>query len=44
MKQNSKLSTEIDNDYEYDAEEIFLDVCKALVAIVLIGMVLYAAI
>ncbi|WP_267283366.1 hypothetical protein [Kangiella geojedonensis] len=42
MKQNSEINTEIDNDY--DAEGIFIDVCKALVAIVLVGMVLYAAV
>ncbi|GAA4345155.1 hypothetical protein [Kangiella taiwanensis] len=42
MKQNSEINTELESDY--DAEGIFIDVCKAAVAIVLIGMVLYAAI
>lgn len=41
MKNKSELGTEL--DHKYDVEGIFLDVCKAVIGILLIGMVLYAA-
>lgn len=42
MKNDVKLTA--DFEPEYDAQEIFIDVCKAAVALTLIGMVLYTII
>ena len=38
------IKTSHNAEDEYDREDLFIDVCKAAVALTLIGMVLYATI